>query len=630
MSIARHVRSRSRARSRAALLEFLEERSLLSSSPMGSIDVLSRSQIFGWGFNADDGAAAVEIDITVNGVKSTLMATANRMDLAPVLGSPYHGFYFNVPTLQPGNASVLVEAVSTTTGARTTLGSSVLTNPAPAGAIQTATATRLAGWAYDPDANGPIQLRLDIDGVAGTPFAANIARPDIAKSKKCNTNLLGFDISGAFAGHVVELYAIDAPSGTAKLLYVKNTKPVGKLEVDNGYTVSGWAVDPDNKAASINVSVVIDGVALPGTPTLANGNRPDLLGKYGSANHGFSIAIPGLTPGKHTIAVYALDGQASSQAPVLLGSKVITNAPPAGIVEVVNTSTVSGWALDPDLGAAPATVNVYVDRQFYATVSAANPRPDLKKKYGSPNHGFAVDLSALPAGSHAITVTVDDNRASDQQEVVIFDGFINNHPPTGSFDSVSGSTMCGWAFDQDAPDMALPVDVYVDGSYVTTFTADQARSDIDALLPTPNHAFAHALPAIGFGTHRIDLYASEAQGNVSVLIGSQTVTNNRPAGAFESATATTITGWAADYDLPGQSVAIKVYLNDTLALSTTTDVARPDIAALGTLSSAPDFNAYGFSITLPTLSAGYNQIDVFAVDRDNGLLSPLGSRVVVI
>lgn len=617
-------RCRNRAHAPRALFEHLESRLLLSSSPTGAVDVFSRTQISGWAYNADDKAAALEIDITLNGVKSTLLANQNRLDLAARLGSPYHGFSFTLPQLPAGNSTVLIQAVSLSSGAVRTLRSGTLTNPVPAGSVKFTT-TDISGWMYDPDAGGPVTLRLDIDGTAGTPFSANLTRSDISTSHRYNTSLLGFDLPGNYAGHVVELYAYDAPTGTPRLMYTNNKKPIGKVEVNDGYTVSGWALDPDNPAAAISIRVDIDGVTLSGTPTTASLSRPDLVAKYGSAGHGFSVTIPGLTPGAHTIAVYAIDGQANSQTPILIGSKVVTDRPPTGKIEVASSSIISGWALDPDLGTAAATVNIYVDQQSFVTIPANLARKDSKN-----GHGFSVDLSSLSSSSHAITVTVTDNRISNNREVVLYDNFINNHPPTGSFDSATGNIITGWAFDADAPNQADAVDLYVDGKYVETFSADQARADVDALLPTPNHAFSKTLPALSFGKHRLDLYAAESQGNASVLIGTKFVTNNRPAGVLESSSAAAIIGWAADYDLPGQSVDLQVYINGVLAISTTTDVSRPDIAAFKALATVPSFTSYGFSISLPTLSSGRNQIDVFAVDANNGLLTPLGSAVILV
>src|SRR3954447_20441261 len=111
-------------------VENLESRTLMSATPIGSVDVFSRTKVVGWAFDVDDGPAALNIDITVNGVKSSVAANVFRADLS-ALGSPYHAFSFNLPALLPGNSNVLVEAVSPSTGVRKTLKSGVLTNPAP-------------------------------------------------------------------------------------------------------------------------------------------------------------------------------------------------------------------------------------------------------------------------------------------------------------------------------------------------------------------------------------------------------------------------------------------------------------------------------------------------------------------
>ena len=633
-----HFRSRRRSSGSAKhghlLVESLEPRVLLTSSPTGSIDLFSRSYIVGWALNADDGAAPVSVDITINGVKTTISANQSRADLAGPLGSPIHAFTYAVPTLVPGNSTVLVEAVSPSTGVRTTLKSGTLTNPQPIYSIDVANSTTIAGWALDADSANPINIRVDIDGVTGTPFATNRARPDVGTIYHVNNT--GFLATGSFTGHVVEIYAMDAPSNQATLIYSNNHLPTGSLDVASGFFVYGWARDIDNPTASINVRVDIDGQTLGGTPTLANVSRSDLTIPLGSANHGFNIAIPGLTPGTHTIQVYAIDGQSGSAAPVLIGTKVVTNAAPIGHVDTVNSSVLSGWALDPDIGANPVTINVYVDDTSFGSFTANGSRPDLTKPFGSPNHGFAVNLSTLPAGSHSITVTAVDDRTSDESEVVIFDDFINNHVPIGSFDAINGKSIAGWAYDQDAPSMALPVDVYVDGVFSTTLTAGQARADVDQVLGSPNHAFSGSLPAMSFGTHKIDLYASESQGNVSVLIGSKTVVNSRPIGWIESATATNISGWAGDPNRPGESVDIVIYINGVaytpgiLTVSGTANISRPDVAAIAPFSSVPGYALYGFNITLPTLSAGRNQIDIYAVDKNNGMISPLGSRAITV
>ena len=149
-------------------------------------------------------------------------------------------------------------------------------------------------------------------------------------------------------------------------------------------------------------------------------------------------------------------------------------------------------------------------------------------------------------------------------------------------------------------------------------------------LPNNDHGFSTNLPALSFGTHRIDIYASESQGNVSVLIGTKTVTNTRPIGAVESINTTTVTGWAADPDEIGSSIQVEVFVNGTLAVTGTANISRPDLLSTPPLSTDQNFNDYGYSLTLTGLVSGNNQVDVYAVDPNNGMLSPIKSQVVVV
>jgi hypothetical protein len=619
-----------RRRSARGLLEALEPRALFSSVPTGVISQFTRSQISGWAYNPDDGAAPVNIEITVNGAKTLLAADDLFTGIAVKVGSPYHGFTYSLPSdLPPGNSAVSIVAVSTTTGARKVLKTGTVTNPPPLGKVTALTATRITGWAYDPDSGSPIRVRVDVDGTTVYQAATDVPRPDL--TKKYHVDNLGFDITGDFANHVVEVYAIDATSGQAKLLFTNNLPPKGKVEACDGFTVSGYAWDPNDPAAAVNIKVTIDGVTLSGTPRPANDTRADLTTLIGSANHGFTVTIPGLTPGKHTVRVYALDGQAGGAAPVLLGSKVISNAAPSGKVESITSTLIKGWAVDPDTKDAPATVKVYVDDNDPVTVTA--DQLTATAHLGSKNHGFSIDLTPFGGGSHAVTVTVVDNRTSNENEIVIYDNFINNHVPVGAFDLLTGTTLGGWAYDADAGGGPIEVDIYVDGVYTLTAVADQPRQDVDGNLPTPNHAFLVDLPELGFGTHRIAVYAAESQGNVAVLIGSKSVTNKRPVGAIEAVNGTTLTGWAADPDRLGESLLIKVYVNGALALTTTADDPRDDLAGTAPLSAVPGYTSYGYSISLAGVSglaSGANQVDVFAVDLNNGKISPLGSRVITV
>jgi hypothetical protein len=586
--------------------------------PTGRVEVFNRTTISGWALSPLEGGAAVNVVITVNGQAHTVVANAERTDLVKKYGSAFHGFSYTLEALPPGKNTITVDVVDPFSGKTRRLKSGTITNPLPRASVSIHTATELTGWVSDPDSASPLQIQIKVDGVAPSdPFTADNTL------RMMGVSGIGFDVQGDFAGKVVEIFAYDQPSNLPVLVWTNNHKAKGAITTISQYSVTGWAVDPDAPNTPVTVRVDIDGQTL--TTAVANLARADVQTKAGALNVGYSVDIPGLTPGSHVIKVYALDGQASVAAPVLLGSKTVYNAPPVGNVDTATATVISGWALDRDLGSAPCSVNIYVDDAWVKTVVANLSRPDLTATYGSPNHGFSVDLPALTDGSHSITVTALDNRISDQQEVVIFDDFINNHAPMGAIEQVTGISITGWANDEDTTN-PIAVDVYLDGVYYTHVVADQP----DAAAPVANRGFVVSLPTMSFGTHTIDLYASESQGNIAVLFGSQTIANDRPIGVVESVSATSISGWAADPNRLGESVQIQVYVNGALAASGTASESRTDLLQLAPLNSLPSFSDYGFTLTLPTLSAGANQIDIYAVDLNNSQLSSLGSMTVTI
>ncbi len=69
----------------------------------------------------------------------------------------------------------------------------------------------------------------------------------------------------------------------------------------------------------------------------------------------------------------------------------------------MESGTVRGWAIDPDTN-DPVTVHLYVDGAMKASTVADVSRPDVAAAvpgYGQ-NHGFAADLTGIPAGSRQI------------------------------------------------------------------------------------------------------------------------------------------------------------------------------------------------------------------------------------
>ncbi len=94
----------------------------------------------------------------------------------------------------------------------------------------------------------------------------------------------------------------------------------GSVDVANWGQISGWAYDPSDPSAAIDVEVVFsDG---PTQTFLADNTRTDLEPYIGSSNHGFDYSTPMLTTGSHTASIYEILTNGSK---VLLSTQTIVS-----------------------------------------------------------------------------------------------------------------------------------------------------------------------------------------------------------------------------------------------------------------------------------------------------------------
>lgn len=89
-----------------------------------------------------------------------------------------------------------------------------------------------------------------------------------------------------------------------------------------------------------------------------------------------------------------------------------------------------------------------------------------------------------------------------------------NEWPYGLLESGDGGTATGWAYDPDAPQRSLQVQLYADGRWVGTAAANQPRADLAVKgVQGEAHGFSFAIPATATGTLRA--YAVDDQGKVA-------------------------------------------------------------------------------------------------------------------
>lgn len=94
----------------------------------------------------------------------------------------------------------------------------------------------------------------------------------------------------------------------------------GWIDAANMNQISGWAYDPSDSTASINIEVNISGG--PTQTVSADQTRTDLQTILGSANHGFTYSTPMLSVGSHTAYIYAVETNGTK---VLLGMETLVS-----------------------------------------------------------------------------------------------------------------------------------------------------------------------------------------------------------------------------------------------------------------------------------------------------------------
>ncbi|MEY2420160.1 MAG: hypothetical protein QOI95_227 [Acidimicrobiaceae bacterium] len=190
--------------------------------------------------------------------------------------------------------------------------------------------------------------------------------------------------------------------------------------------------------------------------------------------------------GRRVLHIEALD--IGSAGPVIL------DQPPTGAVAPLVIGPqgigISGTAVDADTAGA-VDVTVFLDGQERATTVA---RPE-----------FVVGLPTPVDGPHRVCVVALDDLEQSRPLLGCQD-FTTSSTPFGALDS-AGTTVTGWAIAPSTAD-SIAVDLYVDGTYVSSALADLPRDDVAAYWPAYGraHGFALAVPLSGPGPHTVCAY----------------------------------------------------------------------------------------------------------------------------
>ncbi len=112
------------------------------------------------------------------------------------------------------------------------------------------------------------------------------------------------------------------PEEREKEKKVANIEPVGYVDIATSEEVAGWAFDEDAGTEPIEVHIYLDEKHI--ATLTANLRRDDLVGKVKGLTdplHGFQWTPPTLSPGRHSVKVYAINVPPGDN--ILIGTKII-------------------------------------------------------------------------------------------------------------------------------------------------------------------------------------------------------------------------------------------------------------------------------------------------------------------
>jgi len=146
----------------------------------------------------------------------------------------------------------------------------------------------------------------------------------------------------------------------------------------------------------------------------------------------------------------------------------------------------------------------------------------------TPLAGYVGDISVIVGVAQTGATGRGSSTSSPYDTQVIT--VTSNALPTGWVDSISGNSISGWVWDQNAGATSTQARIVVDGSTLATITANQPRGDLtNTFIGSPLHGFTYTLPqALSFGTHSVTVYAIDSTTGQAVAVGSGTF-ETRPA-----------------------------------------------------------------------------------------------------
>lgn len=197
---------------------------------------------------------------------------------------------------------------------------------------------------------------------------------------------------------------------------------------------------------------------------------------------------------------------------------------------------------------------------------------------------------------------------------------------SGWVDDANQRWVRGWVINKAMPAEPVEAQLYIDGRFVQSQPAAQARPDIVAshLAENEQHGFFFSTPPLEQGEHEARVYAVHESGEGArrtlQLVGQPfrfVVEANRAEPYFrgwvDEANMLYVKGWITSASEPTAGAEVQLYIDGHFVESRMANQPRPDIVAA---QLAEDEN-HGFFFTTPQLAAGEHEARVYVIQETN-------------
>ncbi len=317
--------------------------------------------------------------------------------------------------------------------------------------------------------------------------------------------------------------------------------------------------------------------------------------------------------GSHTLTVNVTDVCGPVVAQI-----VVVNGPDDGAFGVTNSN---GTFTFPSLH----------DGVFYLHITATNhDSKDTSPIVLTSNQTVNVDLHRTNGGCNPPGDTCQDPHATNFGGPLpcVYPPNPTEHTPEGVLDAANCDLIGGWAVDNDTPNQAVTIQVYMDGpagsgALIATVQANLNRSDVG------NHAFnIQPIPAqLRDGhAHRVYVYMLDTGSGAKFLLTngvrdipvcSAPPSNHPPIGSFDAATCDIIGGWAFDQDEPSKSIVVEIYANGPQGIGTRI-FSGPTTGLRSDVNSQYGITGnHGFTISTPQSLKDGNTHEIWVYAQDS-------------